>query len=826
MAGGKGEPYRPPCGGWRNRPLWLGPCTNHFRKSEAAVVSRLNIVNGGSGYTWAHIQIAPPNPSNPDYGQAATARATIKDGAIVRVEIINHGWGYSSPPEVTVTGDGSGAEITAELAGPKLLLNVACLQGCPPNGPGTLPSPEDCQSPLIYHDHNCYTETDIWIDLSECRKVGWKSLAIEKTWHGMIGFLHSLDPEEPITKKYLGITRRVRHEMVQEQWQSFALAFRWTAGANCSIGSQVNITSGARSVTSYQWDAHAEFWMDGWEEPEPRESAAGIFAQAAFFASYQDAIEKWGSLRPSRGLISLPDNWHAVPRFTGTPEDVEEFILQLGFDSASVTLSDDRLLITMSLAHDTGFDQDGNRFVHTESAEVEVLLGIPTTPEDVVAFLRPEQTGWDIGDDIQMPWREDNNCHIVPLIRWNEPVMYVEPDVGLPSEPPDLTSEPSGQRIGEPVPTVRIEDGQRWVPYVHWDVRNADWVPLSSGLPPATTHWKEWQMSVQEPPGAGAGWMYWRCADHRFILGIYAEVFSWVKSHNFARPCGPDRFRIDTRDASYQEAYGMSYCDAMDAGRPQLYLFRDSQNNPIAPPICGRIRVSRVEPVDNTTCKLVLAAHDPAHSLQAGDTISISGIPGLNGTKTVSAMDGMNPVVPGTAPQEYDGNGYISSPGAPHWKWNDDQAKGEYVVKHYIWTRDEQMQLVSVDCETRCVERTPCCPGYILASPLGYSEPWPRCALAVESVAFPSLLLYGRDTAAAVYIRLRRRDPLWVPDPGDIECINGIQFYLGDPPPQVEARCSIPEGAPALPLGFVYGGEDDPELQFDGVACPHNGVLI
>jgi hypothetical protein len=87
-------------------------------------------------------------------------------------------------------------------------------------------------------------------------------------------------------------------------------------------------------------------------------------------------------------------------------------------------------------------------------------------------------------------------------------------------------------------------------------------------------------------------------------------------------------------------------------------------------------------------------------------------------------------------------------------------------------------------------------------------------------------LLYGRDTAAAVYIRLRRRDPLWVPDPGDIECINGVQFYLGDPPPQVEARCSIPEDAPPLPAGFVYGGEDDPELQFDGLACPHNGILI
>lgn len=74
----------------------------------AGKIYRIKVINGGSGYTTATVNID-------GNGTGAAATATISNGIITDITVTNNGSGYDVV-KVTVTGDGSGAELEAVLS--------------------------------------------------------------------------------------------------------------------------------------------------------------------------------------------------------------------------------------------------------------------------------------------------------------------------------------------------------------------------------------------------------------------------------------------------------------------------------------------------------------------------------------------------------------------------------------------------------------------------------------------------------------------------------------------------------------------------------------
>jgi hypothetical protein len=98
-------------------------------------ISAINVVSGGSGYTTATVVITAPALSGTGVNSVqATATATISSGVITGITITNNGAGYTNagtgytgfldqvftsantPVAATITGDGTGATLSVELA--------------------------------------------------------------------------------------------------------------------------------------------------------------------------------------------------------------------------------------------------------------------------------------------------------------------------------------------------------------------------------------------------------------------------------------------------------------------------------------------------------------------------------------------------------------------------------------------------------------------------------------------------------------------------------------------------------------------------------------
>lgn len=66
----------------------------------------------GGGYTTASVSFSAPDLAG---GTAPTAVAVVNNGAIKAVALTSSGSGYSNPPTVTISGDGTGATALANL---------------------------------------------------------------------------------------------------------------------------------------------------------------------------------------------------------------------------------------------------------------------------------------------------------------------------------------------------------------------------------------------------------------------------------------------------------------------------------------------------------------------------------------------------------------------------------------------------------------------------------------------------------------------------------------------------------------------------------------
>jgi hypothetical protein len=84
--------------------------TGEITTSKQSSVATVNVDDGGSGYTDPTVTIDPPAS-----GSQAQAEAVVDGGEIISVAVTDGGDGYESTPNISVTGNGSGAELSIEM---------------------------------------------------------------------------------------------------------------------------------------------------------------------------------------------------------------------------------------------------------------------------------------------------------------------------------------------------------------------------------------------------------------------------------------------------------------------------------------------------------------------------------------------------------------------------------------------------------------------------------------------------------------------------------------------------------------------------------------
>ena len=89
--------------------------------SGTGQIDKINITNGGAGYT-----SAPKINITGGGGSGAQATATINNGVVTSINIVNGGSGYTSDPTVTIVS-GSGANVSCSIGGGSGVISIQLL---------------------------------------------------------------------------------------------------------------------------------------------------------------------------------------------------------------------------------------------------------------------------------------------------------------------------------------------------------------------------------------------------------------------------------------------------------------------------------------------------------------------------------------------------------------------------------------------------------------------------------------------------------------------------------------------------------------------------
>jgi len=289
-----------------------------------------------------------------------------------------------------------------------------------------------------------------------------------------------------------------------------------------------------------------------------------------------------------------------------------------------------------------------------------------------------------------------------------------------------------------------------------------------------------------------------------------------------------------------------SYTEPIDAGN----LLVDEPTSqfgrvryPKAWPIQGRAMITSATQ-DGSNVDLVIEA---APYLRTGDTIDVIGVVGL-GTVVATVTDPTHISVPGTV-LGYTNGGYIISHGAPDWSWYDSRVKGDYVLRRWLhnyrdyiidasirynqtlWGLGQDVAIYTA--EDHCLCWKPCCPSVICSSPNG--ETWTNGVTHPFPASTDILLDVAKGFLWQGIIQTTMGDIYWIAEPEP--CVANVSLHSSpvciawkvddgscqanqpgagcdiDPPgiyyypmqPQVEARDTLPAGAPALPPGIFIG---------------------
>lgn len=288
---------------------------------------------------------------------------------------------------------------------------------------------------------------------------------------------------------------------------------------------------------------------------------------------------------------------------------------------------------------------DGSYAETAVTVDVTITFSELYTAEEVRSQVADLFNQWQLLNDAQYPWRQDNaNCVIGPVVAYNETDysnLLAFPPVSDPIDLPWTDGRkvlqswlPEGSIIGKPLPPG-------FDPFWDFDVQGPS--PYSS----ATL----WDICSLDSNG---GFSVFNEIIHNGFE-VYVEC-AWlelitpnVPSHNWFRPCGDDI-------SEWPEAWK----------------------------ICGRAAIASL--TQDGSNILVELTEGKASHLVTGDSITISGVTGLNGAHSVTPISPSTFWIAGTVPVGYTSGGYVQSTGSPSYIWDTYEPRGDYAL--FTWERD------------------------------------------------------------------------------------------------------------------------------------------
>ena len=572
MAGDFGAPYRAPCGGWPQARIWfLGGAFQHRRDSEA------------------HLQRYHNATAVPDYHVPPGADLEPYPRFDSRVN-----W-----PD------------TGTCPGPGEQPNSTCGQnqaGFPKCGPWYDHGQID-DRPAGTPDHNSYAlQNGVFIDRSDCHKLGFKNVQARKFWHGRFGFL-SHDPAgrpdrrqgpegsgcgcslefeqgQPDGTKY----RRAALECITHSKYFYGgeWVYDYTATANraATVGRYTGvITQTACGVTG--------------DESEQSVAEAKLIDHIGISAAkaidwYESYLEAWTGL----GWTILETLSGGVYAVTATDENqVTRGDGSLNCATGAMTIHQYAASAGLILTETATFSNTAfsHSFVQTSEPvgqgdyyetnwTVTGTLSDAYTSDDLVADAVGLLGQWDLTDDVVYPWRHDELCSIAPLVGYNEVRGAINPETGL--QTCNWTDPNAGGWDGS-VEGTPLAAGRG--PHFDWEHKTwrvckdpngnkayyiyayGEWAGGRSptGVDYALNDWTDrvvpetatrWTWNYGDVPIAGNvpgyAWMIYEPAAGALVAQKWAEIKVLRPSYNFARPCCGDRFALDETDVGCAQDLG------------------------------------------------------------------------------------------------------------------------------------------------------------------------------------------------------------------------------------------------------------------------------
>lgn len=711
MPGSYGEPYRPPCGGWNSGgpKTYLATCGNHRVSAHKAVPRLRNTtVVPAACVECDNCEGAPPPPAPP------------------------------SPRSVCGVGE----------------------TNCDPSPCGPWPEPVP---------QNTYTP-DGTVDLSECRKLGFKNVYGAKNWHGVFGRKSHHNGRRvltmngngdcaqyegvrstPDTTKYRSMSVLITYSETSDT-PSGSNARSFTLQTTCTIDRYSGKATGSRSYS--ESDTNPGGWgtsfatiltelmgyvgLNQFDIPGLYNSWKFGYVGVGLTETYVDGATPSAEFNGTASGYTHDVSFHAnfaAASLSGT-YDTTDASPSHTVQSRELNITDTGLTYNDTI--DTTATIGPDTYVSATAKNVSVTYSDPYTAAELEADVNEIMAEWDLGDDAQYPWRTDGDIHSGPLMTRNEraptaPFLWpedVSPGVPWTDETlPPRPSFPDGGIIGAPLPAgsdaffdfyhVTYEPEAvltgiamnpatygAWSPYPHatqwtdnaWGLYasgHTPWLPAGPFISLNSLFNPEKFGTCGEPIGLNPNTL-WKCKWAEVIMGSRPSV-------NFFRPCGDDRNEADPATVN---------CGTNPDGDPRW---------PTADGICGRIRVTAaVQNGGNVDITV-----ESATTLATGDLVDFTGVAGLGSGLSVTVTDSTHFSVLGTLSGSYSGGGYVQCNGSPHYAWNDDQRKGQFVFKEFIfnfrdfWESYHQREIAAASVQYN-IDNDPDCPVISPVSPVRY----------------------------------------------------------------------------------------------------------
>lgn len=543
MASRFGAPYREPCGGWpATRKIYPAGPYQHGRTAES------------------HIQVHRNDTKVPDFLPA-------DDSCFGTVGRHYAGGGIAPYPKLNSAPVGCGEPGTCPA--------------CPECGPGDGPcvAPCDAWDPLDAItgntvDHNHYSAlAGVYIDLSACRKIGFKNVQAKKTWHGAFDFsthdpsgcfdldlavacdcMAESEQTTPAATKYLTLSYSTSHFLADTDDPCVSYI-------TCTDEQTVSVDRNSGKITIsgclHTVDDTGGNVCPGSVIGIPSCGKRPAFAQALFDAAASNDPTISNRLYDfTDSLTDTSYTWDLKIRSNdnlGPMCGVANYVLERWY--GSITLSD------------------------------------PYTAEDLKQDCYYLLAYWDLTNDAQYPWRLDEYTTVAPLVTRDEPGSPVAPGVGNACDYVD-PSTCTGDVLGAPNPAgydrhfdwrhltygkCRVDGTVDDVWYVKgygaWSGQSNLGDPTDGCVPGTATQWTNNLEATYLMPGAYQ--FYGRAVEPN---GTYQGVMlaqKWVEtqvrrpSYNFARPCEGDRYALDEGELSG---------GALDEGQVQAASDFDADN--------------------------------------------------------------------------------------------------------------------------------------------------------------------------------------------------------------------------------------------------------